>query len=318
MNSAHLHLLINHVPTIGSVLGIGLFLLALVRRNDHLKRASLELLFLVALVSVPAYLSGNTAQAIVTGREGISDAAIAAHQDAAVLALVFMELTGAVAWFGLWQYRRRSSPGRGTLTAVLALSVLTLAFMARAANVGGEIRHDEIRAVQEAPGAAEAAGAEGGWLTAAGITSFVNGYAWVWPASETIHFIGLCFLFAAVLPVNLRMLGFLKNVSVPALHRLLPWAIFGFALNTITGFLFFIAAADQYTQNPAFYWKIAFMVAAGANFLYLTVFDEAWELKPGDESPLWAKVIGGSSIFLWFGVVLWGRLMPFLGLTFEP
>jgi hypothetical protein len=23
------------------------------------------------------------------------------------------------------------------------------------------------------------------------------------------------------------------------------------------------------------------------------------------------------SMFLWFGVVFWGRLMPFLGLTFE-
>jgi uncharacterized membrane protein len=316
MNSAHLHLLINHVPTVGSVIGLGLFMMALVRRSDHLKRASLEVLFLVALISIPAYLSGNTAQAVVTGREGISDAAIAAHQDAAMVALVFMQLTGAAAWFGLWQYRRLAHPGRGTLTAVFVLSVLTLVLMARAATVGGEIRHEEIRAAEAATEEIQANAPEAGWLTAGSITSFVNGYAWVWPASETLHFIGLCFLFAAVLPVNLRMVGLLKDVSVPALHRLLPWAIFGFALNTITGFLFFIAAADQYTQNPAFYYKMAFMVAAGANFLYLTVFDEAWELKPGDESPLLAKLIGGSSLALWLGVVFWGRLMPFLGLTF--
>src|SRR6185295_7643067 len=57
-NVAHLHLLLNHIPTVGSVVGLGLLLLALVRRSEHLTHAGLEVLFAIALLTLPAYMSG--------------------------------------------------------------------------------------------------------------------------------------------------------------------------------------------------------------------------------------------------------------------
>jgi hypothetical protein len=39
--------------------------------------------------------------------------------------------------------------------------------------------------------------------------------------------------------------GVMKAVPFSALNRLLPWAIGGFVINSVTGMLFFIAAADQ-------------------------------------------------------------------------
>jgi hypothetical protein len=48
---AHFHLLINHFPTIGMILGLGLLLLSFIRKNDHLKKVSLEVLFLIALAT---------------------------------------------------------------------------------------------------------------------------------------------------------------------------------------------------------------------------------------------------------------------------
>ena len=62
LNMAHNHLLLNHVPTVGTTIGIGLLLLALVRRNDHLKHASLEVFFIVALLTLPAYLTRAAAR----------------------------------------------------------------------------------------------------------------------------------------------------------------------------------------------------------------------------------------------------------------
>ena len=56
---AHLHLLINHFPTVGTILGIGLFLLSFVRKNDHLRKVSLEVFFLIALVTIPVYMTGQ-------------------------------------------------------------------------------------------------------------------------------------------------------------------------------------------------------------------------------------------------------------------
>lgn len=321
MNSAHLHLLLNQVPTIGTVIGLGLFLLALVRTSEHLKRASLEVFCVIALMALPTYLSGNVAQEAVANDPAASQPLIQTHRDAALQGLVLMEITGVFAWFALWQFGRASRSARWNLAAVLLCSVLTLALMARAATIGGEIHHEEIRSSLETETAAgDAAAASLGGTPASplrteSIAAFVIARPWVWPALETFHFIGLCILLSVVLVVNLRLLGLMRHVPFAAFHRLLPWGILGFGINTVTGFLFFIAAPDQYTQNPAFYWKMLFIVLAGGNAIYLTVLDEA-AVERGQGAPLTARLIATSGLFLWFGVIFWGRLMPFLGLTF--
>ena len=53
MTLSHLHLILNHVPTVGSAVALGLLLLAFLRRNEHLKIAGLEVLFLIALSRCP-------------------------------------------------------------------------------------------------------------------------------------------------------------------------------------------------------------------------------------------------------------------------
>ena len=45
----HLHLLLNHFPTVGMIVGFGLFLLALVKKSEDLKRGGLAVLFVIAL-----------------------------------------------------------------------------------------------------------------------------------------------------------------------------------------------------------------------------------------------------------------------------
>lgn len=307
MNLAHLHLLLNHFPTIGFAVGLGLFLVSLFGKSHDLKRASLVIFVGIALLAIPVYMSGNAAQRVIKDTQGVSEALMEAHQDAALLAFILMEITGLVAWLGLWQYRRISRPAAWNLPAVLILSIVTFILMANAANIGGEIRHPEIRAVQE--------GTPGSGLSTA-VGAFVLAYPWVWPASETLHFIGLSLLFGIVLIVNLRMLGVMKSVEFPALHRLLPWGMLGFAVNLITGMMFFIGTPGQYTENIAFYWKMILMLIAGVNILYLTVFEEAWALGPGDDAPVRAKVISASAIFLWVGVIYCGRMLPFLGNSF--
>jgi len=306
MNLIHLHLLLNHVPTVGTVIALGLFLVSLVGKSDDLKRASLAVFFGIALLSLPTYMTGNAAQAAIKGRQGVSEDLVETHRDAALPALMLMEITGLVAWLGLWQFRRISRPTRWNLSAVLLLSVVTLVLMARAADIGGDIRHPEI--------ASGTVGSE--WIKSASIASFVLGRPWVWPASETLHFIGLALLLGVVLVVNLRMLGIGKNLPFAALHRMLPLGILGFGINSMTGMLFFIATPGQYTQNVAFFWKIVLVMLAGVNLLYLTMFDEPWALGPGDDAPLTSKVIAASAIFLWVGVIYCGRMLPFIGNSF--
>ena len=57
MNLAHVHLLLNHVPTVGFGVGLGLLVLSLVgSSHDDLKRASLMVLFVVAILTIPTFL----------------------------------------------------------------------------------------------------------------------------------------------------------------------------------------------------------------------------------------------------------------------
>jgi uncharacterized membrane protein len=309
MNLAHVHLLLNHCPTIGTAIALGLLVAGFAGRSDDLKRASLVLFTLIALITIPAYLSGNAAEGMLVDAGDAPAALIDAHEDAALLAFAFMLLTGIIAWLGLWQIRRLAHPVGWNLTAVLVLSLVTFALMAQAATLGGNISHEEIRS-----GAAPAA--SGGWLTASAVRSFVGDRTWVWPASEAVHFIGLCLLFGIVLLINLRLLGLIKAASFAALHRLLPWGILGFAVNTVTGMAFFIAMPGYYINNVSFYWKIALMLIASVNLLYLTVFEKPWAVGPGDRAPLTVKAVAASTVLLWMAVIYFGRMLPFIGNAF--
>src|SRR6266542_4804879 len=130
MNLAHLHLLLNHVPTVGFAVGVFLFLVAVVQRDEKQQRVSLGILFLVALLSIPTYLSGVAASEILQKRGGAAVAAIHTHEDAALSAFIAMELTGAAAWLALWQCRRFSRAPRAMLITIMFLSVAAFGLMA--------------------------------------------------------------------------------------------------------------------------------------------------------------------------------------------
>jgi uncharacterized membrane protein len=221
-----------------------------------------------------------------------------------------------LAWLGLWQYRRVSRLPQGTLAAVLVTGLATFGLMSRAANVGGDIRHPEIRTGPNLTDATvETAAAKPPLARVIG--DAMANLKWGWPASETVHFIGLCLLFGVVLVVDLRMLGFMKGIPFSTLHRLLPWGVLGFGVNVVTGMLFFIGAPqDFYVNNSVFLWKLALILVAGANALYFTVFDHAWTLGAGDTPSAAAKVAAASGILLWTGVIFCGQMLPFFGHSF--
>lgn len=311
MSLPHIHLLLNHFPIIGTIIAAGLFLFGLLGKSDDLKRASLVIFAGIALLSIPTYMSGNGAEEALQKLPGVSKDLVAAHNNAALVSLVFVELTGIFAWLALWQYRRFAHPQRWSLAVVLLLAGATIYFMTLTGNTGGEIRHhEEIGTTQTV------ASPSVPLVDAAALGMFVTGTKWMWPTCETLHFIGLSLLLGVVFLVDLRMLGVMKNVSFPTLHRLLPWGILGFAINVMTGLLFFIGAPEQYTKSVPFQWKMALVLIAGANALYFTMFDEVWVLRAGDDAPVQAKVAAGSAVVLWVAIMWCGNMLPFIGDSF--
>jgi uncharacterized membrane protein len=149
MNWAHLHLLSNHIPVLGTVFGLLLLAWGVVRRNEVIQRAALVTFVVAALVAIPVFLTGEPSEEAVEHLAGTAEQAIEVHEDAALLALISVELLGVLAAFSLlW---RRAGTSRFVIRAALALSVVTAGLMARTANLGGKIRHAELRSGAAAP-----------------------------------------------------------------------------------------------------------------------------------------------------------------------
>jgi hypothetical protein len=150
------------------------------------------------------------------------------------------------------------------------------------------------------------------WLSTTTLAGYMNG-PWEWPIAESLHFIGLSLLMGTVGLFDLRLLGLGKRIPFAALHRLIPWGIGGYVLNILTGICFLAASADQYMYNPAFQLKILSMGIAGVNVLifYTTMFRKVRTLKPGENAPLPARIIGGVSLVCWLSVITFGRLITF-------
>jgi hypothetical protein len=136
---------------------------------------------------------------------------------------------------------------------------------------------------------------------------------WGWPTIESVHFIGLTLLFGTIAVWDLRLLGMAKRVPMTEFHRLIPFAVLGFAINATSGSMFLMTEPNQYLYNPAFHFKLLLVGLAGLNILafYSTVFRRLGTLAPGVDAPRVAKLFGAVSLMCWGGVIVCGRLITF-------
>jgi len=151
MSPTHLHLMLNHIPVLGTVFGVALLLLALWRKSEELKRVALSAFVVVALLTIPSYLTGEPAEDGIKGLPGVSSPIIEKHEKAGGVALTGSLILGVGALACLLWFRagRRipTSLSVGILSVALAVSGIT----AWTANLGGQVRHTEIRSNAGAP-----------------------------------------------------------------------------------------------------------------------------------------------------------------------
>jgi hypothetical protein len=153
------------------------------------------------------------------------------------------------------------------------------------------------------------------WVLSTTISAWVVGNEWVWPTLETFHFFGLCLLLGSLLVIDMRMIGWFKKIDIAVTHTLLPMVFVGFGINLITGTLFFFGDPERYSVNIAFQLKMVLVLLAGMNALLYY-----WKIDPvmpswgaHDSTPTLAKAVGASSLVFWFGVLIFGRMIPYMG-----
>jgi hypothetical protein len=156
------------------------------------------------------------------------------------------------------------------------------------------------------------------WLKSTALSEAILSHSWVWPACETLHFIGLALIIGVAGFLDIRLLGAMTQVPVSAIHRMVKWAKVGLVMNFLTGLVFLIGAPDQYVANFAWWYKVLFLIIAGANAMFFetTQGQRVLELGANQPVPTTFKIVGAVSLVCWFGVLYWGRMMPFVGGSF--
>lgn len=147
MDGTHLHLLINHLPVIGSALAAMLLVVAVAL--PALRRGLLVGGVMIVVASgvgaAIALNTGETAEEAVEGLPGVTEALIHEHEERAELATVLAGIT-AVAGLGVFFLAgRRADPPAWAPAALGAAALVTFGAMAWTGYAGGQIRHTEIR-----------------------------------------------------------------------------------------------------------------------------------------------------------------------------
>ena len=153
------------------------------------------------------------------------------------------------------------------------------------------------------------------WIEGGTLNTWVLGSSWIWPTMETLHFIGLSLMLGALLVIDLRLAGYFRKIDILVTHKLLPWVFVGFGINLVTGVLFFFGDPGRYAINIGFQIKMVLVLLAGLNALWfywkINPVMKSWE--PNGNTPALAKTIAWVSLGTWFGVLLLGRLIPYVG-----
>jgi uncharacterized membrane protein len=145
MNNAHFHLLVNHLPIVGILIGILALLFGMILRKPQVKATALGIFVFSAITAAVAFFSGEGAEDAVENLQGVSESLIHTHEELAETFLILALLLGAISLVSfLFEWRK------SRIAVYLYVPVLLLAFgalvMAKFVGTsGGEIRHTEIR-----------------------------------------------------------------------------------------------------------------------------------------------------------------------------
>jgi uncharacterized membrane protein len=145
MNPAHLHLILNHLPVLGTAFGLAILAFGLWKKNEAIKRLALATLVIIALSAIPAYLTGEPAEDVVKGLPGVAMSLVERHEEAAGVALGGVLALGALALAGLVIFRGQRPVANWFGLLTLLAAVVVTGLMAYTANLGGQVHHPEIR-----------------------------------------------------------------------------------------------------------------------------------------------------------------------------
>ena len=128
------------------------------------------------------------------------------------------------------------------------------------------------------------------WLQKLPISEWISDSTFGFPLVLSVHSIGMGIVVGLLIMLDIRVLGFRKDVPLVAFDRLMGLAWIGFGINAVSGTLLFMADGERLIVNWPFLAKMVCVVLGGASALAL--WKALREPAPADEASGPALIIG--------------------------
>ena len=145
MNEAHLHLLVNHFPIIGSIFGLGILLAGIFLKNNSIKNTAYVVFIIASVFTLASMTTGEGAEEIAETLPNAGHDIIHEHEEIAEKFAIVMYLLGITSVLGLFLNIKQHAKAKFMAFAVLIIAVVAVALSKFVGTTGGEIRHTEIR-----------------------------------------------------------------------------------------------------------------------------------------------------------------------------
>lgn len=145
MDATHLHLILTHFPIVGTIIGIGILAYGQIFKNLEIQKVALVTFALMSLLTIPVFLTGDEAGETVENIAGISEQFIENHEELAEKAIWLMGLLGVLSVTSLFAILKKLSFSKALTLVTLIVSIVTFGLFVQVGNLGGQIRHSEIR-----------------------------------------------------------------------------------------------------------------------------------------------------------------------------
>lgn len=145
MNDAHLHMLVNHFPIVGTILGLIILIGGVYLRSISIKNAACFLFIIATVFTVFSMTTGEGAEEIVEDMPTIGREIIHNHEELAEKFAIAMYLLGVVSVIGLIMNIRNHPKAIFFSYAIAVIAIVSVFLSTKVGTSGGEIRHTEIR-----------------------------------------------------------------------------------------------------------------------------------------------------------------------------
>lgn len=127
------------------------------------------------------------------------------------------------------------------------------------------------------------------------------------------HILGIALLLGAILPLDVRLAGGMRDVSLVAVGPFLQRvAVTGLVLAMFTGFWLFSVKPKEYVDNQAFLIKLGLLGLAVLNIAMQHWGAALGQALRGDAVALRVRVLACLSLALWLSVLVAGRWIGFI------